>query len=132
MASTILPEIKPIPNWPTYYAGENGRIYLRIHSATQLVSNVKKNSEGYLTVPLMNENSKWSVCYVHALIAETWLENPTSNQEGYDKFQLKHLNKNQLDNRVENLYWEPIRKSNFLRRFLHWPTNRMSGMYNYE
>lgn len=56
------------------------------------------NTNGYLQVWL-SKNGKRKICYVHRLVAETFLDNPNSLPV------VNHRNEKKSDNRVENLEW---------------------------
>ena len=55
-------------------------------------------SNGYCQIAL-NKNGKRKMCYVHILIASTFLENP--NEYEY----VNHKDGNKLNNNIENLEW---------------------------
>ena len=78
-----------------YAATEDGRIWS--HKRQMFLSPaVLKN--GYKQVSL-SKNGIQKSRYVHRLIAETFIPNPE------DLPQVDHINRNKIDNRVENLRW---------------------------
>jgi hypothetical protein len=57
------------------------------------------DSTGYLKVKLFDKNNIGTWHFVHKLVADTFLPNPNN------KVNLRHINGNKQDNRVENLEW---------------------------
>ena len=56
------------------------------------------NGKGYLWVQLWREG-KVTQCYIHRLVAQTFIENPDNLP------QVNHINEDKTDNRVNNLEW---------------------------
>lgn len=85
---------KPLKNFPSYNGSSEGRI-MNVRSQTILKPTITE--KGYMVVSL-RKNNKYYTVRVHRVIAETFLgENP-----GMD---VKHKDRNPLNNAVENLYW---------------------------
>lgn len=57
----------------------------------------KKN--GYMMVDLVSEDGTVTPCYVHRLVAETFVPNP------HGKKRVIHKDGNKLNNRADNLEW---------------------------
>ena len=57
-----------------------------------------RSGAGYLAVTL-RDNCKPKVVYVHRLVAEAFIPNPSDMPE------INHINEDKTDNRVENLEW---------------------------
>lgn len=75
---------------------------------------------GYKIVSL-RKDSKNKSCYLHRLIAETFISNPKN------KPQVNHINGNKLDNRVDNLEWVTCKENNIhaLRTGLRKPAKKV-------
>ena len=58
-----------------------------------------ETKNGYLQVGFW-KNGEYKTCYVHRLIAETFLENPENKPE------INHIDEDKTNNRVENLEWK--------------------------
>lgn len=65
------------------------------------------NNSGYMIVTLLGKNGKIVTKTVQQLVAETWLEKPTTAE----KLEVDHIDGNRLDNRVDNLQWLTIRQN---------------------
>lgn len=57
------------------------------------------DKEGYMVVSLRNDEGKPKKCFVHRLVAITYIPNPLG------KPMVNHLNRIRHDNRVVNLEW---------------------------
>lgn len=111
-----------IKDFPNYYITENGNIYSRNYGRTGRIKKLlpHKNYKGYLWVNLGRKNRK----YIHRLVAEAFLPNPSSLP------QVNHKNGIKTDNRVENLEWITC-SQNILHsyRILHRKNNLLGKRY---
>lgn len=57
------------------------------------------NTDGYFKVNL-RKNGKRKMCYVHRLIAQTFIPNPENKSE------VNHIDEDKTNNRVDNLEWK--------------------------
>ena len=87
--------MKDIPGYEGKYAiTEDGQVWSHSHNKF-LVQNIDK---GYYKV-VFTINNKSKNFLVHRLVALTYIPNPDN------KVTVDHINRNRLDNRVENLRW---------------------------
>lgn len=97
--------MKPIPNYPGYFATPSGDIYSSIKRANQPIPKTPKlikkwEAHGYWKVSTIHRDE-----YVHRLVLATFKgKQPEGNQ-------CRHLNGNRKDNRVENLEWGTPREN---------------------
>lgn len=87
----------PIKNFETYAINKKGEI-IDLRSKKLMKQFPNTNAGGYLQLQLINENGYTSK-RVHRLVAETFL--PLI--EG--KIQVDHIDRNRLNNNVDNLRW---------------------------
>lgn len=72
---------------------------------------ISRKKFGYLQVDLYNKNGEKVRCYVHRLVAETYIPNP-DNQP-----QVGHIDENPFNNNWDNLYWtNPMNNCNYGHR----------------
>lgn len=79
-----------IPNCK-YYVTEEGRLFNKITGKEHIL---KPNKNGYICITFNGKSHK-----LHRIIAKAFIPNPDN------KPQIDHINRNKLDNRVENLRW---------------------------
>ena len=100
-----------IKDHPKYQIYKDGRI-----------QNIKSNKfikpiinhKGYKQVSLYVKNRKYKGCMISRLIAQCWIENPEN------KPTVDHINRDKLDNRIENLRWATYKEQNKNRKkFIH-------------
>lgn len=71
---------------------------VRTFKSKNLKPTKHNGKQPYLYVSL-SKNGKVKKCFIHRLVAETFIENP------FDKLQVNHIDGNPLNNRVDNLEW---------------------------
>ena len=122
ITSKTTPKLKMLAGYPEYFAGANGRIYEKTETSYRLVPGVWKDKVGYirLSLPYTNEDNKTRFsCYVHLLVAESWLEKPELKD-----INVEHINGNKGDNRPENLKWKVKVEKGYIKRFALWLNTR--------
>lgn len=92
-------ELREIPGYEGKYAiTTDGEVW---SYSDQMFMSPWVHSCGYLMVSLQENKDfgKQKNCRVHRLVAMTYLPNPEGKEE------VDHINKNRMDNRLENLRW---------------------------
>ncbi|CAL6059713.1 Conserved_hypothetical protein [Hexamita inflata] len=91
-------EFYPIKDFDKYEITKNGQV--RNIQSQKILKQSDKNKNKYFTVSLYDKyKDKYIIYGVHRLVAQTFLENP-------DNLPLvDHKNRNNQDNRIENLRW---------------------------
>lgn len=85
-----------------YYIKPDGKVY-RILDDAEI--NLKPNKNGYICITIEGKSYR-----LHRLVAEAFIPNPEH------KPQIDHINRNKLDNRVENLRWVTAQENSNNRR----------------
>lgn len=90
-----------LTDWPGYFVTPDGCVFSTIPWRGQDIRQLLAHPDGYgyLSVSLPRDGKRVSV-KVHRLVALTFLGPPPSPVH-----EVRHLNGNQLDNRVSNLAW---------------------------
>lgn len=91
--------MKSIPDFPDYYAGEDGHIYSAKRRRLHQMTEGKDKFRRYLSVSLRNGGPKTVRC-VHTLVCIAWHGERPAGKE------VSHLNGDKYDNRPLNLAWE--------------------------
>lgn len=85
--------METIENYEDYYVTTTGRVYST--KSKKFLKPVTSN-RGYNFVTLFNDYGK-QMCYIHQLVANTYLENPKN------KPAVNHIDGDKLNNNLENL-----------------------------
>lgn len=88
-------EFKPIPNYPKYYCGSDGSVFIKTQNGYREKTYHTVNS-GYLMVQLSGEDYKLESMYIHILVAKLFVA-PIRNRT------VIHLDGNKLNNTANNL-----------------------------
>ena len=102
-------QFKEIPNFPTYKINRLGECV----GSRGWILKPSKNENGYCFVNL-HLNGKQNHCYIHRLVALTFLPNPL----GLDT--INHKDENKANNCVDNLEWlERVENANRASRVVN-------------
>lgn len=94
-------KFKQIPEYPDYYAGENGMIFSVKRGGCFLKTRV--NNKGYEIVGVMSQHNKKMTVTVHRLVALAFLK----RVDGKDI--INHIDGTKLNNHVSNLEWTNVK-----------------------
>lgn len=94
-----LGRVKSLPRTILYKDGRSRKILAHIMKP-------QGNGNGYLKLTLCNQNHYQKQCYIHRLVAEAFLPNPTN------KPAINHKDENKANNEVSNLEWCTIAYNN--------------------
>jgi len=107
---------RTIEEFPKYQISDCGRVR---HSITHRIRFLKPNPQGYITI-ILQSGSRTYLRAVHRLVATAFLPND-ENKRSVD-----HINRNKLDNRLQNLRWSTISEQMLNRRRIVAASSRKS------
>lgn len=95
-------ELRIIPQYPLYKAGEDGEIYLNGSKC-----NSYRNGDKYHTVSVRREGEKFTTLGKHRLVAMAW-----KPKEEIDDLIVNHRDKDKDNNRPPNVEWVTVEENN--------------------
>ena len=103
---SLPPDVKPIPDYPTYYATPNGEIWRHSPGKGIRKSRIIKLKDRYNSVNGYHQiqpyqNDKRKLTYTHRLVLAAYKGWPP---EGYE---CNHIDRNTSNNQISNLEWIP-------------------------
>jgi hypothetical protein len=84
-----------IQGYPNHIIYKDGRIWSK---SRNILLKATKGRDGYLRV-LLSRNKKHDCYYIHRLLAQHFIPNPDNKSE------VEHIDKNKLNNSLDNLRW---------------------------
>ena len=86
-----------LKEYPKYSITNNG--FVKNNKTNRILKN-QTNSNGYTVVSLFNDDGVNKKPYLHRLLAKTFIKN-----ENYQANQVDHIDRNPLNNSIDNLRW---------------------------
>lgn len=99
--------VKEIKGFPGYFITRSGRVFSKYRAGRHFKNGPiykpvelkqQMSGRGYRMVFLTNKNGK-ATCYIHKLIAQTFIPNP------FNKREVNHKDGDKLNNNIKNLEW---------------------------
>jgi hypothetical protein len=98
-------DIEGMENYKFYYVSTDGEIYsIKYKKPRRLKEQWSNGNQSYKVVQLSDGKGKHRSFYIHRIVAEAWLPNPT------DSWGIEHIDKNVENNALSNLRWIGRRK----------------------
>lgn len=107
-----------VPNYEPYQISNKGVV----RGYGKRIMKPYLDPQGYYSFKL-RQDGKYIKKYLHCLLAESFLPNP------FNKERVDHINRNRIDNRLENLRWCTATENNW-NSIRH--DNELYGIYWYE
>lgn len=93
-------DIEGMENYKFYYVTTDGEIYsTKYKKPRRLKEQWSNGNQSYKVVQLSNGKGKHRSFYIHRIVVEAWLPNPT------DSWGIEHIDKNVENNALSNLRW---------------------------
>lgn len=114
--------MKDIPGYEGLYSiSENGEVFSH---RTKKFLKPCMTGWGYLQVGLRDIYGKRKTCLIHKLVALTYIPNPNNLS------MVDHIDRNKLNNSVENLRWVSVKENNLNRDWEQFTKNARESYFN--
>jgi len=114
--------IVELKDFPDYFISTRGRVFSEKRGNEMREKKQRKNIDGYLLANLYKGDKRCTKT-IHRLVGETFLKRVE------DKNEIDHINRNKLDNRIENLRWCSRRENNINKGIQSNNTSGVTGVY---